>query len=555
MAAVLPDPFYYLENFRHVLAWVSARHDDLLESRERALIATFQDLPSAAQALLVRMVMRKGELFRHGKLVYPEIGDIAAAAAPLVAAGLVDNAPHLTLDELFGVLRKDEVQAAFRDQLDPRRLKTARKEELLAALKEHFDEHAGDAQPLHAWHPALDDTVYRLQHADIYDTLRLLFFGNLHQDWSEFVLTDLGLLTYETVPLPADSRAFQQRQDVNDYRHLHDCRTRLDEGEDPRTVRTDIPESPYVNEWMEQRRARLLFHIGQALEREKDWPAALAAYRDSSWPDARLRVVRVLEQDNNTDAAHAAAMAILQADPREDEQQQLARMLPRLRRKLGLEKPTPEPLLAPERFDFTLEQDDDTSVEWALQMHLQNDSAPVFYVENALINSLFGLLCWPAIFAPVPGAFFHAYHYGPVDLHHPDFLARREQVFAECLGKLESGHYRDTILHTWQHKHGIQSPFVFWDVLDDDLLTLALDCIPPAHLRALFTRLLADIKNNRSGFPDLIRFWPQEQRYQMLEVKGPGDRLQDNQIRWMDYCLRHCIPVAVAHVRWQDDTA
>src|SRR5258707_7516670 len=26
-----------------------------------------------------------------------------------------------------------------------------------------------------------------------------------------------------------------------------------------------------------------------------------------------------------------------------------------------------------------------------------SDSAPVFYVENALINSLFGLLCWPAI--------------------------------------------------------------------------------------------------------------------------------------------------------------
>ena len=29
--------------------------------------------------------------------------------------------------------------------------------------------------------------------------------------------------------------------------------------------------------------------------------------------------------------------------------------------------------------------------------------APVHYVENTLINGLFGLLCWPAIFAPLPG--------------------------------------------------------------------------------------------------------------------------------------------------------
>lgn len=32
---------------------------------------------------------------------------------------------------------------------------------------------------------------------DLCDRLRLMFFGNLHQDWSEFVLADLGIYTYE----------------------------------------------------------------------------------------------------------------------------------------------------------------------------------------------------------------------------------------------------------------------------------------------------------------------------------------------------------------------
>ena len=53
--------------------------------------------------------------------------------------------------------------------------------------------------------------------------------------------------------------------------------------------------------------------------------------------------------------------------------------------------------------------------------------------------------------------------------------------------------------------------------------------------------------------PDLIRFWPAERRYELIEVKGPGDRLQDNQIRWLAYCVQHGMPVRVVDVRWADE--
>jgi hypothetical protein len=55
--------------------------------------------------------------------------------------------------------------------------------------------------------------------------------------------------------------------------------------------------------------------------------------------------------------------------------------------------------------------------------------------------------------------------------------------------------------------------------------------------------------------PDLIQFWPQEQRYRMIEVKGPGDRLQDNQIRWLEYCTAHDMPVSVCYVQWMEGVA
>ncbi len=50
----------------------------------------------------------------------------------------------------------------------------------------------------------------------------------------------------------------------------------------------------------------------------------------------------------------------------------------------------------------------------------------------------------------------------------------------------------------------------------------------------------------------LIQFWPDEGRYRMIEVKGPGDRLQDNQLRWLEFCREHGLPVDVCHVRWDN---
>lgn len=96
----------------------------------------------------------------------------------------------------------------------------------------------------------------------------------------------------------------------------------------------------------------------------------------------------------------------------------------------------------------------------------------------------------------------------------------------------------------------MQSPFVFWHLLTEELLDLALLCLPADHLKRCFERVLSDLKSNRAGMPDLIQFWPDQKTYRMIEVKGPGDRLQDNQLRWLDYCTKHQMPVAVCYVQW-----
>ena len=267
-------------------------------------------------------------------------------------------------------------------------------------------------------------------------------------------------------------------------------------------------------------------------------------------------MIRVLERCGEYDLALELGTLAEQAPQSATEQQGLQRILPRLRRKLGgppLKRLAPRPV---ERLDLHLPRTDPArSVEFHVQAHLHVDEGPVHYVENSLINSLFGLLCWPAIFAPLPGAFFHPFQRGPVDLLNEDFQQRRAELFQACLTELDDGRYADTIRQRFVAKWGVQSPFVFWGALNETLLEQALACLPAAHLKHWFSRLLLDIKANRAGMPDLIQFWPQHKTYRMIEVKGPGDRLQDNQLRWLEFCHEHQMPVAVCYVQWAEQSA
>ncbi|EHK68037.1 VRR-NUC domain-containing protein [Achromobacter arsenitoxydans] len=545
-----PHRYYYLHNFQRALAWVFDRYADLLDDADRRFLADFAALPQASQALMVRMLMRRGPWFRSSRLVYEEIPAIEAAAAPLLALGWLDAAAPMTLDELFGLLTKPEL---VRLALLPAAAKpAARKAELLETLRPVY----ADARPYRGWNPDSIEAVWRVTVGDRCERLRLMFFGNLHQDWSEFVLADLGVFQYEAVPFDGASRAFQTRADVDCYLALHACRQALDQGADVDVLLRAAQDCASGNAWLEKRRAKVLLRIGQACERAQDWEAAQRVYACCDYPGARHRRIRVYERMQRFEDAMALALQSASAPESEEESQRVARMMPRLRRGLGQGAPARAAAPVVPRTDLALARPGQPlSVEYVARDHLHDDDAPVHYVENALINSLFGLLCWPAVFAPLPGAFFHPFQRGPADLDAPDFYARRQAHFEDCLAQLDTSAYRDVILRRYAEKFGVQSPFVFWGALSEPLLAQALDCLPAAHLKLFFARLLRDVKANRTGLPDLVRFWPAERRYELIEVKGPGDKLQDNQIRWLQYCVAHGMPVRVCHVSWLEGAA
>jgi hypothetical protein len=532
-----------------VLDWLEHRYADVLSVEEQQFIADCNRLPRESRALLVRIVMRKGIHFRLSKLHYAEIGDIARAAEPLLALGWIDEQLPLSIEALFEVLLKAEILQCLGSVIDhPKGKKT----DWLPALSEQFPEIKG----FRDWCPTLDDRLFSLTIMSVCDRLRLMFFGNLYQDWSEFVLADLGIFTYEKVEFCADSRGLRSREDVDACLFLHQCQQLFEAGEALAGIVEQVNGLTLSNPWLQRRRDKLLFQMAQHCERMADFSTALALYRICAYPGARLRLIRVLERCGEYELALELAARAEQAPESAAEQQLLLRMLPRLRRKLGgppMKRRSPQAML---RLDLQLPRTDPVmSVEYYVQSHLSEESAPVHYVENGLINSLFGLLCWPAIFAPLPGAFFHPFQRGPVDLLNEDFHSRRADLFQACLAELDDGRYQQTIRERYTQKWGIQSPFVFWGMLSEELLEQALDCLPASHLKHWFNRLLLDIKANRAGMPDLIQFWPQQKTYRMIEVKGPGDRLQDNQLRWLEFCHEHRMPIAVCYVQWAEQSA
>ncbi len=546
MNKVFDNQFYYLDNFQRVLDWIGARYSDLLTDHEKAFLGTFASLPQPSRALFVRMVMRKGTLFRASKLNYAEIGCPADAARALLSTGWIEADPVLTLETLFDILSKPEIGTVFQLSLHE---KGARKADQLAALRARF----GNARRFSAWHRDCTDQVFHILVKPLCDRLRLIFFGNFRQDWTEFVLSDLGVYRYEQVEFSPASRGFRTRRDIDHYLELHHCKERFQASAAPEDVLRDLPSDQFENDWLNSRRERLLYQIAQHYEKHKDWGKAYQLYARCRFPGARGRAIRVLEKDKQYAEAYRQLLAAQRAPESDAERQLLLRISPRLTRQLG--RPTTRAPRAPPvaRLDLRLPMPaQEWWVEGVVRDYLARADAPVFYVENALVNALFGLLCWRAIFSAIPGAFFHPFHRGPADLYSPDFFQRRAREFGACLAELDGDGWRDAIRANFTAKAGIQSPFLAWDFISAELLELALACIPAAHLKKMFERILLDVQANRSGFPDLIQFWPAEGRYNMIEVKGPGDRLQDNQLRWIDYCATHKMPVSVCYLQWQE---
>jgi len=551
VAAVTPAPLhehYYLHNFLALCKSVEGLYSDILDEEEHCFLTRFYALDQRAQCLYVRMISRVGPWFRLGKLHYPEIGDLAEPMVELVAAQLAVEPDGLSVEEIGCLLTKVELQGVYGELLSG-----VRKLGKPALLQKIESLPLDEGQHLHLVCDALGDMVRAPVDVEQLDLLQLLFFGNRHQGLTDFVLSDLGLANYYPYALNRQHRLFPCREALEEY--LYCCELQdafyqfieLDDGGFV-DVASLMLEVDCQFEVSTQRWQKVWNATARELERRGQLELATSLYSRSDRHPARERRARILEAQEDWPGVISICEDILASPWGEAEREAALKIISRARRKCG-GKPIRRQVDKFEQSKITLEQECDC-VELDAAQYLQREWKSVHYVENGLMNTLFGLAFWEQIFEDVPGAFHNRYQGVPRDMYEAGFMAHRAKSIDARLGVLKKKGLKKELVKAYRRFCPYTCHWTDWRLVDESLLMTALEIIPENHLYAIWERLLYDRAENRSGFPDLIAFGDKSGDYRMIEVKGPGDVLQNNQKRWLRYFAAHSIPASIVWVEW-----
>ncbi len=531
---------YYLENFNIVLEFVARHHTRVLNQVELDFLSAFPTLSIEARYLYVRLISRKGPVFRSDKLSYAEIASIQDSAGELQEAGFLLIDPEVALEDLGRLLLKSELLQLFPHELTDHSKK--RKPELLEILQEALGAGSLNIE--------LPFAIYKPQKQEVIEVFRLLFFGNLWQDFTEFVLQDLGLTRYERYVIRPEDSIFRNRNSIEWYIMIHAMSELVYQIQEEQAyhryadILEDLP-GPLDQPRLERHRSRLINTMARDYERIGEYSLALNLFESSSEVPARERRLRMLTKLGKVEEARKLCKQMLKRPMDEEESEVAGRF------QLKLEGEKAKRHLDSEFQHRRIDLPEHEQVEMAVLEHLSSATHKVYYVENALMLGLFGLVFWDVVFMPLPGAFFNHFQSGPADLFTPAFYPQRESEFKQRFREFEnSSDPGAALLETYLDKVGISNHLVHWSILSEELVTLACDHIPGSHLRSIFQRLCFDLRNNRSGFPDLIMFDTENGSYRMIEVKGPGDRLQSNQKRWLRHFESQIIPYEVVYVNW-----
>jgi hypothetical protein len=542
------SPTYYVDNFATLLGTVATRYQHLLAAEEARLLVDFPALPRGARCLWVRLLSRKGPLFRSDRLSYPEIESVNSAIEHGEQAAFFDSAPDAGLEQILPLFTVPELREAARD-LGCRLPAAVPRAEIVAALLGEVPPGAA-ADHLRQGHRL----VRPLRIAEV-RALRLLFFGNLRQDWSEMVLAQLDVRRYEPYEL-GEERAFPDRRSVDDTLYAAARRREL-----RRLISAgDLAGATTIAEALVGRECdwsptalplvdRTLIELAQALERAGEVEPALELYRNATLPPARERAARLLDRIDRDFEAIALCREI-EASPRDESERLFApRFVHRLQRRRGQ-----VPALHRRRRrtkTLRIPRDPAVPIEQQAVAAFRARQQIAFHSENWLWRSLFGLTFWDILFQSVPGAFHHPYQPGPSDLFEAGFRARREGAIAGRLDEIRAGEWSgERIFHLWQSKRHISNALVSWSAEAGRNIEIAADTVGGPHLAAICDRLSRDLRRYRNGLPDLFVLNHSDLGFELLEVKGPGDQLRPEQRSWLDFLDDAGIPAMILAVRW-----
>ncbi|UFW90523.1 VRR-NUC domain-containing protein [Bradyrhizobium barranii] len=513
---VLPA-YYYLDHFVEMLQFVQKTYGSILGDEHHAFIARFGGLSQDARCLLIRMVNRRGVIFNRSLFSYPEIKDIERAAAELTTAGHARALGESDYPAFVACLPRDVLmtgaQAAGRGDVRKSWSKPKFVEYYLAQIPFSVaTQHCGGHKFI-----ALDGTRP-------IEFLLYLYFGKTEVDLKNFALRDLGIL--RTNRETSFNARFTDGDEAVASFYYSQILDRLDVKSEAvyRQAAIDVLGGPACGtDYAADLRSRAAHQAGLYFEKGDETALARQLYRAGSSADCNERLARLLYSEGERVEAEELLQRMID-DPASDGEHRFATDF--FARKFGGRRTGLYTELLRSGRAVTVDDTHRGNPEAGVAGVLRREGARVFYAENVLWHSLFGLLFWDELFETTQLA--SGFDWVPHCLKDRSFRRLFASSIDAKLEAIESGNGLAIILRTIAARWGRPNGIFAWDHVQVEALRALLEGADLAGISRIVRSMCDDFRSMKDGFPDLMVV--RDGNASFMEIKAEGDVIRRNQL-------------------------
>lgn len=509
--------YYYLDHFAEMLGFVQRTYKPVLGPDHHAFMACFEHLSRDARCLLVRMINRRGAIFNRALFNYPEIDDVEQAILDLTAAGHARALGEADYAAFVSCLPKDVLvtgaQAAGRGDLR----KSWSKPKFIDYYLESIPfsvaaQHCGARNFI-----ALDGTRP-------IEFLLYLHFGKTEVNLKNFALRDLGIL--RTNRETSFSARFTDSEEALASFHYSQVLDSLEEGSElaHRRAAIDVLSGPAcTTQYAGDLRNRAAHQTGLFFEKAGESDLARQLYRAGPSPDCNERLVRLLYNTGDRIEAEELLQRMID-DPASDGEHLFATDF--YARKFGGRRTGLYTELLRSGRTITVDDTYRGNPEAGVAGVLRREGTQVFFAENVLWQTLFGLIFWDELFesARMPSGF----DWLPHCLKDRSFRGLFAARIDEKLAAIASGTCLPLILRTVAARWGRPNGIFSWDHVQVEAFRALLEGSNPAGIASIIGSMCDDFLGMRDGFPDLMLL--QDGKVSFMEVKAEGDVIRRSQL-------------------------
>ncbi|KAI9351158.1 hypothetical protein DFJ73DRAFT_379247 [Zopfochytrium polystomum] len=172
-----------------------------------------------------------------------------------------------------------------------------------------------------------------------------------------------------------------------------------------------------------------------------------------------------------------------------------------------------------------------------------------FHSENSIVTTLFGLLFWDIIFDDTqPGVFSNPFQDAPLDLATEYFYEARKDAIQARLADIEKGKAEELIsaVDDRERPTATRCRGVNWNAFSKEEILEIASGFGSTALSKISSAFCRNYWATSSGVPDLCIY--KGGKVKLVEVKGEGDRLSQQQRHWLEFLIECSVDVEVMHI-------